>query len=204
MKFEVRGMSDSKGMKTPTLVHSQALEPSAWVRRFAGTIAPAGHVLDYACGSGRHARWLARVGFDVEAVDRDPEALGRLAGEGRVSTRLADLEDGPWPYAEATFDAVVVTNYLFRPRFDAMLACLRPGGVLIYETFMLGHERYGRPSNPAFLLRPGELLQRLAENFTIVAFEQGVVHSPRDAVIQRVCAVKASEAVVDLPVPGAA
>ena len=85
-----------------------------------------------------------------------------------------------------------------------MLACLRPGGVLIYETFMLGQERYGRPSNPAFLLWPGELLQRLVADFTIVAFEQGVVHSPRDAVIQRVCAVKASAAALDLPVPGGA
>ncbi|BAL24524.1 bifunctional 2-polyprenyl-6-hydroxyphenol methylase/3-demethylubiquinol 3-O-methyltransferase UbiG [Azoarcus sp. KH32C] len=184
--------------------HAKTLEPSAWVRRFAGMIAPAGHVLDYACGTGRHARWLARVGFDVEAVDRDPEALARLAGEPRVSTRVADLEYGPWPFAEARFDAIVVTNYLFRPRLDAMLACLRPGGVLIYETFMLGHERYGRPSNPAFLLRSGELLQRLVAEFTIIAFEQGVVHSPRDAVIQRVCAVKANAAVLDLPVLGAA
>lgn len=181
--------------------HSQPLAPSAWVRRFMPLIAPAGSVLDYACGSGRHARWLAKLGFAVEAVDRDAEALASLNVVPGITTRLADLEDGPWPFEGRGFDAIVVTNYLYRPRFDAMLRCLKPGGVLIYETFMIGHERFGRPANPDFLLRPGELLQRLAGNFTVVAFEQGMVENPRPSVVQRVCAVSGCDAIVSLP-PG--
>lgn len=177
----------------------QPSPPSEWVLRFAPLIVPAGTVLDYACGSGRHARWLARHAFKVEAVDRDADALASMAAEPAITPRLADLEGGPWPFDERGFDAVIVTNYLYRPRFDAMLGCLRPGGVLIYETFMIGHERFGRPSNPEFLLRPGELLQRLEQAFTIVAFEQGTVAYPRPSVVQRVCAVKAVEAVVNLP-----
>jgi len=180
-------------------IHSPALGPSTWVLRFAPLIGAGGTVLDYACGGGRHARWLARRGLVVEAVDRDAEALARLAGEPRVTPHLADLESGPWPFAEGGFDAIVVTNYLYRPRFEAMLACLRPGGVLIYETFMIGNERFGRPANPEFLLQPGELLERLGNAFSIVAFEQGEVQCPRAAVVQRVCAIKAVGTVVDLP-----
>ncbi|NMG75130.1 methyltransferase domain-containing protein [Aromatoleum diolicum] len=178
---------------------SQSPAPSAWVQRFVPLIAPAGTVLDYACGGGRHARWLARQGFAVEAVDRDTDALASLNGVPGITTRLADLEDGPWPFEGRSFDAIVVTNYLYRPRLDAMLRCLKPGGVLIYETFMIGHERFGRPSNPEFLLQPGELLQRLAEGFTVVAFEQGEVEHPRPSVVQRICAVRTPEAIVRLP-----
>lgn len=181
--------------------HSQPLAPSAWVRRFTPLIVPAGTVLDYACGGGRHARWLAEHGFAVEAVDRDADALASLNAVPGITTRQADLEDGPWPFEGRGFDAIVVTNYLYRPCFDAMLNCLKPGGVLIYETFMIGHERFGRPANPDFLLRPGELLQRLAGNFTVVAFEQGVVEHPRPSVVQRVCAVNARDGIVSLP-PG--
>jgi SAM-dependent methyltransferase len=180
-------------------IHSPALAPSAWVLRFAPLIGAGGTVLDYACGGGRHARCLARRGLMVEAVDRDAEALALLAGEPRVTPHLADLESGPWPFAEGGFDAIVVTNYLYRPRFEAMLACLRPGGMLIYETFMIGNERFGRPANPEFLLQPGELLERLRNAFSIVAFEQGEVRCSRAAVVQRVCAIKTVGAVVGLP-----
>jgi SAM-dependent methyltransferase len=165
-------------------------EASPWVVRFAPLIAPGGAVLDYASGGGRHARWLAQRGWRVEAVDRDAAALALLAGEARVATRQADLEDGPWPYAGRRFDAVVVTNYLYRPRLGELLACLDPGGVLIYETFMVGNERFGKPSNPDFLLQPAELLARLGAGYTIVAFEQGEVRTPRPAVVQRVCAIR--------------
>lgn len=185
---------------TPTL-HPQPQAASAWVLRFVPLIAPGGRVLDYACGGGRHARWLARHGFVVEGVDRDAGALAGLQGEEGITTRLADLEDGPWPFTGRVFDAIIVTNYLFRPRLGDLLDCVAPDGVLIYETFMTGHEAFGRPSNPEFLLRPGELLQQLGDGFTVVAFEQGVVAEPRPAVVQRVCAVKTSGAVVSLP-PG--
>ena len=102
--------------------------PSAWVTRFAPLINAGGEVLDYACGSGRHARWLAQRGFHVEAVDRDASALESLQGVPRIDTRRADLESGQWPYAGRRFDGVIVTNYLFRPRLEMLLALLGPGG----------------------------------------------------------------------------
>lgn len=169
---------------------SSALTPSAWVTRFASLIAPAGRVLDYACGSGRHARWLAQHGFRVDAVDRDGIALQLLQGLPRLETRELDLEGEDWPFERAGYDGVVVCNYLYRPRFDAMLELLRPGGVLIYETFMAGNERFGKPSRPDFLLQPNELVHRLREHWTIVAFEQGEIRTPRAAAVQRVCAIK--------------
>ncbi|CAG4884446.1 SAM-dependent methyltransferase [Georgfuchsia toluolica] len=166
-----------------------SLSPSHWVRRFAPLISQGGIVLDLACGRGRHARLLAAKGFRVEAVDRDAEALASLAGVAGITARIADLEGGPWPYASGYFDGVVVTNYLFRPLFDALIGALKPGGVLIYETFMIGNELVGRPANPEFLLRPGELLDLVQPALTVVAFEQGRIDSPRPAVVQRICAI---------------
>ena len=168
----------------------QQIAPSAWVRRFAHLIAPGGTVLDLACGSGRHARLLAGLGYRVEAVDRDAAALAAVSGVDRVTARCADLEGGPWPYAGVQFDGIVATNYLHRPLLDDLLGALRPGGVLIYETFALGNEKLGRPSNPEFLLRPHELLQWVQGRLQVVAFEQGLVETPKPAVIQRICALR--------------
>lgn len=178
--------------------HSRLAAPSAWVTRFATLISAGGEVLDYACGSGRHARWLAGRGFHVEAVDKDGISLELLAGLRNIGTRNADLESRPWPYGGRRFDGIVVTNYLFRPRFGMLLDLLGEGGVLIYETFMIGNERFGRPSNPEFLLQPQELLERTAGTFSVVAFEQGEVEAPRPAVVQRICAVK-GRGVANLP-----
>ncbi|MGE5465934.1 MAG: class I SAM-dependent methyltransferase [Ignavibacteria bacterium] len=170
---------------TPPLHHND--EPSAWVRRFAPLIPAGGTVLDLACGDGRHTRYLASLGHPVEAVDRDTEALAALSDMPKVTTRCADLEGGPWPYYGAVFDGVVVTNYLFRPLMPHLANALGEGGTLIYETFMAGNERFGKPANPAHLLRVGELLDLLGKRFTVVAFEQGEVAQPRPAVIQRIC-----------------
>jgi len=165
--------------------------PSRWVRRFAPLVAPGGRVLDLACGSGRHSLFLAAEGFRVEAVDRDAAAIAALAPlDPRVSARVADIEGGPWPYYGHVFDAVVVTNYLFRPLLPLIMNALDLNGVLIYETFMVGNERFGKPSNPAFLLRQGELLDVLRPKLNVVAFEQGEVELPRPAVVQRICAVR--------------
>jgi SAM-dependent methyltransferase len=169
--------------------HEQ-LAPAAWVCRFARLIRGGGAVLDLACGRGRHARYLAGLGFQVEAVDRDSAALAELGGVAGVRTRCADLEASPWPYAAGEFDGIVVTNYLYRPRVADLLLALGPEGVLIYETFALGNEKFGRPSNPEFLLRPHELLQRVQGCLQVLAFEQGVVERPKPAVIQRICAVR--------------
>lgn len=169
---------------------NQATAPSAWVKRFAPLIAAGGTVLDLACGRGRHSRLLAGMGCSVEAVDRDGEALGTLADLDHVTTRCADLEGGPWPYGGRDFAGIVVTNYLWRPLLPLLLAALAPDGVLIYETFMLGHERFGKPSNPAFLLRPGELLDVVRTRLTVVAFEQGELAAAQPAVVQRLCAIR--------------
>jgi SAM-dependent methyltransferase len=157
--------------------------------RWAERLPSGGRVLDVASGNGRHARFLAGRGHPVEAVDRDPAALSSLAGVSGVSTRCADLEGGPWPYDGESFAGVVVTNYLHRPLFPHLLAALAPGGVLIYETFAAGNERYGRPSNPAFLLKEGELLEVVRGRLRVIAYEDLHVADPKPAMLQRICAV---------------
>lgn len=162
----------------------ESLEPSPWVVRWAALIAQ-GPVLDVASGAGRHARLLASKGLEVVAVDRDAQVIPG------VRFVRADLEDGsPWPFAGQRFGAIVVTNYLFRPLMPVLAESLAAGGVLIYETFMVGNERYGKPSNPNFLLRPGELLEAYG-SLTVVAFEQGTTGK---AVRQRICAVRGDAA----------
>ncbi len=170
------------------LSHGAVSAPSAWVQRFAPMVRAGGSVLDLACGRGRHALFFADRGYRVDAVDRDPEAIAALAESGAVAALCADIEAGPWPYPGRSFDAVVVTNYLHRPLFPLLMAALSPGGVLIYETFAQGNEAYGRPSNPDFLLRHGELLQ-VVGNARVLAYEDLVVESPRPAAVQRICAV---------------
>jgi SAM-dependent methyltransferase len=143
-------------------------------------------VLDLAAGSGRHSRLLRDSAFAVCAVDLDVSALLPLVGT-RCEVRQIDLETGAaWPLGEG-YDGIVVTNYLHRPLLPAIGRALAPGGILIYETFALGNERFGRPQSPAFLLRPSELLDAFAM-LTVIAFEQGEVTSPRPAVIQRLAA----------------
>jgi len=164
--------------------------PSPWIVRWAALVRPGSEVLDLACGAGRHARYLAARGCSVVAVDRDEAAIANLAAVAGVFTRMTDLEGAAWPFAPSSFDAVVVANYLHRPLFGPIVAALRPGGVLVYETFMVGNERFGRPSNPQFLLRSGELLEAVRGPLEVVAFEQGEVGTPRPAVVQRICAVK--------------
>ena len=164
-------------------------DPSPWVVRWAPLVSQ-GPVLDVASGAGRHARLFAATGLDVVAVDRDEQSIPG------VRFVKADLEDGsPWPFANRRFGAIVVTNYLHRPLLPVLGQSLAEGGVLIYETFMAGNERYGRPSNPNFLLRPGELLEAY-RTLTVVAFEQGTTGS---AVIQRICAVRGDAAGVRIP-----
>jgi len=184
-------------MATNPKISESSRSPSVWVRRFLPLIRPSGLLLDLAAGSGRHTRLLRHGGYSVRAVDRDVSALLPLADAG-CEVRQIDLETGaPWPLGEG-YDGIVVTNYLYRPLFPAIGRAVAPGGVVIYETFALGNERFGRPQNPDFLLRPGELLEAFAM-LTVVAFEQGEVAAPRPAVIQRVVAVAGARA--RLPAP---
>jgi len=164
---------------------------SPWLLRWAHLIRPGGRVLDLAAGGGRHSRWLAGHGFAVTAVDRDGEAMAALADV--AETLVADLEGAPWPLADRRFDAVLVTNYLWRPLFPAIVAALDAGGVLLYETFAAGNETVGRPARADFLLGRGELLV-VAAGLQVVAFEDGFLADP-DRFVQRIVAVRASAAV---------
>ena len=164
---------------------------SGWVRRWAPLL-PGGEVLDLACGGGRHARHLVSLGHPVIALDHDPEMLEKAFGAG-ITTSLVDLEapGAIWPFAADRFAGIVVTNYLHRPLFDAMIASLAPDGVLLYETFADGNEEFGKPSNPKFLLKEGELLAlALQQGLRVVAFEEGRVEQPKAALVQRICAVR--------------
>ena len=167
----------------------ESLEPSPWVVRWASLITR-GPVLDVASGAGRHARFFADRKIDVVAVDRDAQSIPG------VRFLQADLEDGsPWPFAGQRFGAIVVTNYLHRPLLPVLAQSLAEQGVLIYETFMVGNEKFGKPSNPNFLLRPGELLQAFAD-LAVVAFEQGQTEK---AVVQRICVIRGEAGSVRIP-----
>ena len=163
---------------------------SRWVQRWSHLIAPGATVLDVACGTGRHVRWFAARGCQVTGVDRDGTALQPLRGLAEMVQ--ADIENGPWPLAGRQFDAVIVTNYLWRPLLPTMLASVADSGVLICETFSAGNETVGKPSNPQFLLRPGELLAAV-QGLHAVAFEDGFEDSP-DRFVQRVVAVRVGRA----------
>ena len=160
--------------------------PSSWLARWSAQIPAKGRVLDLACGAGRHARFLAERGFSVDAVDRDTALFQDPPRAVRL--RQADLEAGAWPYTGQAFAAIVVVNYLHRPLFPTLIESLLPGGLLIYETFVLGNERFGKPSNPEFLLKPGELLEVVRGKLRVLGYEDGYLVTPKPAMVQRICA----------------
>lgn len=164
--------------------------PSSWVQRWAHLITPRGSVLDVACGHGRHLQWLQSKGHQMTGVDRSVEAIAAASAFGDAV--LADIENAPWPLMNGPqprlFDAVVVTNYLWRPLLPVIRQSLADGGVLIYETFAQGNETVGKPSRPDFLLQPGELLQ-VCEGLRIVAFEDGFLAQP-ERFVQRIVAAR--------------
>ncbi len=124
----------------------------------------------------------------MHAVDRDGHALEPLRGIAKIL--VTDLETGPWPFGTQTFGGVVVTNYLWRPLLPHIVRAVAISGVLIYETFALGNETVGKPRNPAFLLRPGELLDAARPALRLIAYEDGFVQTPKPAYVQRICAVR--------------
>ena len=157
--------------------------PSPWIVQWAGLVPAGAAVLDVAAGSGRHAHFFAERGHKVTAIDRDSSALSG------VEIVQADLEDGSsWPLPGRRFGAVVVANYLHRPLMPVLLGSIEPGGVLLYETFMEGNERFGKPSNPNFLLKDGELLELVRGKFSVVAYEARLISEPKMAMVQRIAA----------------
>jgi SAM-dependent methyltransferase len=157
---------------------------SSWIATWAGLVSAGATVLDVAAGKGRHTRFFAGRGHRVTAIDRD---VSGLAAADDIEVIAADLEDGsPWPLAGRSFGAVIVTNYLHRPLFPHLFAALQPGGVLLYETFMMGNERFGRPSRPEFLLNDGELLELVRGRFSVIAYEARMVSEPKMAMVQRI------------------
>jgi len=174
----------------PTRRHPASLTPpSAWVMKWLPFARPGGRVLDYASGSGRHARMAYAAGHAVLAVDHDPDALSSMKGTG-IDTCLIDLEHGRLAVGAERFDLILCTNYLFRSRLDLMVSWLAPGGLLIYETFARGNARYGRPANPDFLLKPGELAElAIRGGLHLLAYEDGYLPTPRPARVQRMVAL---------------
>ena len=169
----------------PNTFHG-AQAPSAWIQRWSHLVPRGGAVLDVACGLGRHMRWFSQQNHPVVGVDQSPDATKSVAHLGEAIT--ADIEAGPWPLAGRQFAGVVVTNYLWRPLLPTLVACVAPGGVLLYETFAMGNETVGKPARPEFLLRPGELLQACA-GLRVVAYEDGFLTVP-DRFVQRIAAVR--------------
>lgn len=176
---------EGRGSATP------AAPPSPWVLRFAPRMAAGCRILDLACGSGRHSRLFLDRGHPVLAVDRDLARLAALADHPGLETLQCDLEEGGTPgFLKRGFGGIVVTNYLFRPLFPALLGALAPGGLLLYETFARGNERFGRPRNPDFLLAEGELLDWLHPQLEVLAYESLEVSEPKPAVVQRIAALR--------------
>lgn len=164
--------------------------PSDWVVEHTQLIRNGGRVLDLACGHGRHAIWLAAQGYQVDAVDRNAQALAGMHEITNINVIVADIECGEWPATEQKYDAIIVSRYLYRPILSILAQMLNVDGVLIYETFMVGNERYGKPSNPDYLLLQDELHSVYAPLLQIYAFEQGEVKGAVPAVMQRICAIK--------------
>jgi SAM-dependent methyltransferase len=163
--------------------------PSEWVVRFSGRIPAGGTVLDVACGGGRNGRYFRQQGHRVTFVDRDTGDLADLDGQPCAEVIAADLETGgPWPLGDRRFDGVVVTNYLWRPILPDIVAAVAPGGVLIYETFAEGNEAFGRPRNPDFLLRSGELFEAVRGRLRVIAYGQCIEENKR--VVQHIAATR--------------
>jgi SAM-dependent methyltransferase len=187
-------------MDASTNFHGAMMAPSDWLLHYVYLLPVGSHVLDVACGAGRHVRWLAERGYDVTGIDQDADALATLSAAlslltrtvslPKVRTIVTDIEARAWPLADEQFDAVLVTHYLHRPIWENLLAAVTPGGLLIYETFAVGNEVFGKPSRPDFLLRPGELLQVVRNGFTVIAYEDRQIETPKRAMIQRIVARK--------------
>lgn len=179
----MNGKSDSQ--KSPRK-HGPS-KPSAWVKRFLAGVSAGGSILDVACGGGRHLRLALEQGYSVTGIDKDLSQLDDIAGRKDVGLIEADLETGrDFPLKAMRYDGVIVTNYLWRPILEDIVGCVADDGLLIYETFALGHERHGKPSNPDFLLKNNELLEAIVPKLVVTAYEHGTRQGTRPLIVQRI------------------
>lgn len=162
---------------------------SPWIEKYANLIPNRNPVLDLACGSGRHSFFLAAMGHDVVAIDINTEAIGKHSIPHNLHIKEWDLEGRTWPFPKEKFSGIVVVNYLWRPLFPQMLFSLEAGGIMIYETFAEGNEKYGRPKNPEYLLAADELKQACSQT-DILHYQHGFVETPDPAVKQYIVARK--------------
>jgi SAM-dependent methyltransferase len=163
---------------------------SPWIEKYAHQIPLEKPVLDLACGKGRHSLYLLDAGYKVTAVDIDITSISVFQGLDGLSVVQADLEKQSWPFSRDAFSGIVVVNYLWRPLFVDIVAALAPGGLLLYDTFMRGNERYGHPRNPDYLLAPGELQEIFGERLEVIDFFEGYVEEPKSAYRQSIAARK--------------
>jgi SAM-dependent methyltransferase len=170
------------------LTNKSGIKASPWVIRHAPLIPTGGQVLDLACGNGRHARHLHALAHKVVATDKNLAGVGDLEGISNIELHETDLELGDWPFKAEQFTGIIITNYLYRPHFPSIARSLIPNGLLIFETFAAGNEKFGRPHNPDYLLQPNELLRAFMDSLSIISFEQGKDEQPHPAVRQRLCA----------------
>lgn len=179
-------------MPHATSFHAAGAMPEPWVLRATPLVPPGGRVIDLACGTGRHGRWFLANDHPVTFADRDVSAVEDLAGRSRSKVVAVDLEapgfDSAAVLPPGSYAGVVVVNYLWRPLLPAIVAAVGRGGVLIYQTFASGNERFGKPSNPDFLLEPGELLEQVRGRLQVLAYEHGEGPTGRPAVVQRIVA----------------
>ena len=175
-------MSNHSAIPTP---------PSEWVKKHIKIIPKRGTVLDLACGAGRHTRLLIETGRRVFALDCNISKLKDLSENDSVTIIKHDLETtNAWPFAPQTFDGIIVTNYLYRPLYPCIIDALAVGGVLIYQTFAVGNEKYGRPQNPDYLLKEDELLKVFGNQLNLVDYSHGYIKNPSPAVVQSICCIK--------------
>ena len=168
------------------------LKPSNWIinQVDALEISKKNNILDFASGNGRHAINLVKSYSRITAIDKDVNKLNLYKNTENINTICFDLEtDEEWPLGKESFDVIIVTNYLYRPRIKELTSLLKKDGFLFYETFAVGNEKYGKPTNPAYLLKKRELINIFKNKFEIIYYFQGKVVSDKISIIQR-CSLK--------------
>jgi len=163
--------------------HELGIAPSSFlVESF--DLLPKGLALDLAMGEGRNAIYLATRGFDVDGVDVDPTAVAHARASARklgapIRAILGNVEDGTYIIPIETYSVILVFHFLHRPVFQDIKDGVGPGGVVVYQTYTLEQQRFGRPSNPDHLLRPGELKQVFGD-WEILRYREVIGPARRD------------------------